>query len=99
MFVYRIRVEQLTRQILSMLKMDFDREEPSLRAHYEFRDLNAVADDAQPNGNLDIYVALDDGTDNGKLGRLIAELRSMIDMKLPARETEEPRVSTELIRI
>jgi hypothetical protein len=98
-FLYRVKVEELTAQSVSLLKTDLDHQEQSLRSHCPIREMSVVADDGTATGELDIYFALDDFIDSIQLTRLFGELRAMIAMDLYAAKAPEPRISTELIHI
>jgi len=99
MFLYRVKVEELTAQSLALLKSNLCRSEQSLREHCPIREMNVVADNHSANRQLDIYLALDDFIDGLQLRRLFGELRSVISMDVHAAAACEPRVSTELIHI
>lgn len=99
MFLYRVKVEELTAQSLAILKTDLCQREQSLRAHCPIREMNVVSDDRASERHLDIYFALDDFIDSIQLRRLFGELRSMISKDARAEETSLPRVSAELIHI
>jgi hypothetical protein len=99
MFLYRVKVEELTAQSRSLLKMDLSQGEQNLRAHCPIREMNVVADDGNAKGQLDIYLALDDFIDGMQVRRLLGELRAMITLDVHAAKAAEPRVSTELIHI
>ncbi|MGZ5730313.1 MAG: hypothetical protein ACXWLZ_02115 [Rhizomicrobium sp.] len=99
MFVYRVKVEELTEQSLSLLKLDLYQGEKTLREHCPIREMSVVADDGAHKGELDIYLALDDFINGSQVRRLMGELLTMIDHGSVAAEAPEPRVSTELINI
>ncbi len=99
MFLYRVKVEELTAQSLSLLKSDLSQGEENLRAHCPIREMNVVADDRSAKGQLDIYLALDDFIDGMQVRRLFGELRAMIALDLHTAKAPEPRVSTEFIHI
>jgi hypothetical protein len=99
MYVFRMKVEELTARSLSLLKLDLSRCEATLRKECQVREMNVVADERVTKGELDIYLALDDFIDTKKLCRVFDDLRSMIDINLKVDEAPTPRVSTELIHI
>lgn len=99
MFLYRVKVEELTAQSLALLRTDLFRSEQSLRAHCPIREMNVVSDDHAPARHLDIYLALDDFIGSAQLRDLFGKLRTLIDMDTHATKASEPRVSTELIHI
>jgi hypothetical protein len=99
MFVYRVKVHELTEQILSMLKLDLNQRENTLREHCPIREMSVVADATMPKGELDIYLALDDFIDGSQVRRLLGELKRLISQDMVAAKAPEPRISTELIRI
>lgn len=99
MFLYRVKVEELTAQSLLLLKTDLTQGEGNLRAHCPIREMNIVADDQSADGQLDIYLALDDFIDGMQMRRLLGELRAIITTDVHAAKAPEPRVSTELIHI
>lgn len=99
MYVFRMKVEELTARSLSLLKLDLSRCEETLRKECQVREMNVVADERPTKGELDIYLALDDFIDTKKLSRLFDDLRTMIDLDLKLDAACAPRVSTELIHI
>ena len=99
MFLYRVKVEEMTTQSLALLRLDLSRGEENLRAHCPIREMSVVADDRASKGQLDIYLALDDFIDALQLRRLVGELRAMITLDSHTAKAPEPRVSTELIHI
>lgn len=99
MFVYRVKVEELTEQSLALLKLDLNQSEKALRAFCPIREMNVVADTGASPGKLDIYLALDDFIDGAQVRRMMGELKSMIGHDMVAAEAPEPRVSTEVIHI
>ena len=99
MFLFRVKIEELTARSLSLLRFDLNRCEETLRSQCPIREMSVVADERAPKGGLDIYVALDDFIDGKRLNRLFADLRAMIDLDLQADKSCDPRVSTELIHI
>ena len=99
MFLYRMKVEELTAQSLALLKMDLSHGEENLRAHCPIREMSIVADERNADSQLDIYLALDDFIDGLQLRRLLSELRAMISTDTHAAKAPEPRVSTEFIHI
>jgi hypothetical protein len=99
MFVFRVKVEELTARSRSLLKSDLSNGEEILRRQCPIREMNVVADERAPNGELDIYLALDDVIDSKQLNRLFGDLRAMIDLEFQADLACQPRVSTELIHI
>jgi hypothetical protein len=99
MFVYRVKVHELTEQILSLLKLDLNESEKKLREHCPIREMSVVAVASMPKGELDIYLALDDFIEGSQVRLLLRELKSLISQDMIAARAPEPRISTELIRI
>jgi hypothetical protein len=99
MFLYRVKVEELTAQSLALLRTDLCRSEQGLRAQCPIREMNVVSDDHAAGQHLDIYLALEDFIDSAQLRDLFGKLRRVIAMGAHAAEASEPRVSTELIHI
>ena len=99
MFLYRVKVDELTARSLALLKSDLSKNEHSLRAHCPIREMSVVTDESSARRQLDIYLAIDDIIDSMQLGRLFGELRSVISKDAHAAKASEPRVVTELIHI
>jgi len=99
MFLYRVKIEELTAHSLALLQSKLSSSEKSLRQHCPIREMNVVADNHSANRQLDIYLALDDVIDGLQLRRLFGELRSVISTDTHAATACEPRVSTELIHV
>ena len=99
MFLFRVKIEELTARSLSLLKFNLNRGEEKLRTQCPIREMNVVAGESASRGELDIYLALDDSVDGNRLNRLFTDLRALIDVNLLADKACDPRVSTELIHI
>jgi hypothetical protein len=99
MFVYRVKVGELTEQSLSLLKLDLSRNENTLRQQCPIREMSVVSDDDGADGELDIYLALDDFIASDQVCKLMEELRSMINHDGSVVDYCQPRISTELIHI
>lgn len=99
MFVYRVKVGELTQQSLSLLKFDLRQNEKSLREQCPIREMSVVSDADGADGELDIYLALDDFIASDQICKLMEELRSMINLDGATNNYCEPRISTELIHI
>jgi hypothetical protein len=99
MFLFRVKVEELTARSLSLLRFNLHRGEETLRTRCPIREMSVVTGEHETKGELDIYLALDDFVDSNGLSRLYSDLRAMIDTDLRADAACDPRVSTELIHI
>ena len=99
MFVYRVKVGELTEQSLSLLKLDLSQNEKTLREQCPIREMSVVTDADGAEGELDIYLALDDFIESTQICRLMEELRTMINHDGAVWKASEPRISTELIHI
>ena len=98
MFVYRVKVGELTEQSLSLLKSDLNHGEKSLREQCPIREMSVVSGAGPAKGELDIYLALDDFIESAQVCKLMEDLRTMINLDRVA-AAPEPRISTELIHI
>ena len=99
MFVYRVKVGELTEQSLSLLKSDLNQSEKSLREQCPIREMSVVSGAGAAKGELDIYLALDDFIESTQVCKLMEDLRIMINHDRVAAAAPEPRISTELIHI
>ena len=99
MFLFRVKVEELTERSLALLQFDLHQSEAKLRGACPIREMNVVTDERASGSDLDIYLALDDLVDSKRLARLLGALRVMIDVNLQSERTGAPRISTELIHI
>jgi hypothetical protein len=103
MFLFRVKVKELDAPRLDSLMADLSRSEESFRAHCPIREMSVVAEgNRKKQGNeVDIYLALDDFIDSTQLRRLVGELNSLLDFKLPDKNegASLPCVSSELIHI
>jgi hypothetical protein len=99
MFVYRVKVGELTERSQSLLRLDLNQSEKTLREFCPMREMSVVADTRSADRALDIYLALDDFIESAQLHRLLGELKSMIGHDMLATGAPEPRISTELILI
>jgi hypothetical protein len=99
MFIYRVKVGELTEQSLSLLKLDLCQNEKTLREQCPIREMSVVSDADGADGELDIYLALDDFIASDQVCRLMEELRTMINHDGATTNYSEPRISTELIHI
>ena len=99
MFVYRVKVGELTEQSLSLLKLDLSQNEKTLREQCPIREMSVVSDADGVEGELDIYLALDDFIASDQVCKLMEELRAMIHHDGSVVDYGQPRISTELIHI
>ena len=99
MFVYRVKVGELTEQSLSLLKLNLSQSEKTLRQQCPIREMSVVSDVDGREGELDIYLALDDFIASEQVCRLMEELRTLINHDGASNTYCEPRISTELIHI
>lgn len=99
MFVYRVKVGELTEQSLSLLKSDLNQSERSLREQCPIREMSVVSGAGATKGELDIYLALDDFIESTQVCKLMEDLRTMINHDRVVAAAPEPRISTELIHI
>ena len=99
MFVYRVKVGELTEQSLSLLKSDLNQSEKSLREQCPIREMSVVPGAGAAKGELDIYLALDDFIESTQVCKLMEDLRMMINQDRVVAASPEPRISTELIHI
>ena len=99
MFVYRVKVGELTEQSLSLLKSDLNQSERTLREQCPIREMSVVSGAGAAKGELDIYLALDDFIDSTLVCKLMEDLRMMINHDRAIAAAPEPRISTELIHI
>jgi hypothetical protein len=99
MFLFRVKVEELDASRLLSLKNDLSRNEEALRAHCPIREMSVVTENSDGNGELDIYLALDDFIGSDQLRRLVGELNSLLDFEPGRGVVPLPRVSSELIHI
>lgn len=99
MFIYRVKVGELTEQSLSLLKSDLNQSERSLREQCPIREMSVVSGAGATKGELDIYLALDDFIESTQVCKLMEDLRTMINHERVAAAAPEPRISTELIHI
>lgn len=101
MFIYRVKVGELTEQSLSLLKSDLNQSERSLREQCPIREMSVVsgAGAGATKGELDIYLALDDFIESTQVCKLMEDLRTMINHDRVVAAAPEPRISTELIHI
>ena len=60
MFIYRVKVEELTAKSLALLKFELNRSEMALQQHYPIRAMSVVESANAVGSELDIYLALDD---------------------------------------
>ena len=98
MFVYRVKVGELTEQSLSLLKSDLNQSEKTLREQCPIREMSVVPGAGAAKGELDIYLALDDFIESTQVCKLMEDLRMMINHDSVS-ASPEPRISTELIHI
>jgi hypothetical protein len=99
MFVYKVKVGELTEQSLSLLKLDLNQSEKALREQCPIREMSVVPGAGQSKGELDIYLALDDFIESTQVCKLMEDLRMMIHHDHLVAQSPEPRISTELIHI
>ena len=99
MFIYRVKVGELTEQSLSLLKSDLNQSERSLREQCPIREMSVVSGAGAAKGELDIYLALDDFIESTQVCKLMEDLRVMINHERVVAAAPEPRISTELIHI
>jgi hypothetical protein len=99
MFVYKVKVGELSEQSLSLLKFDLNQNEKALREQCPIREMSVVSGAGQPEGELDIYLALEDFIESTQVCKLMEDLRAMINHDRKASRSPEPRISTELIHI
>jgi hypothetical protein len=99
MFIYRVKVGELTEQSLSLLKSDLNQSERSLREQCPIREMSVVSGAGATKGELDIYLALDDFIESTQVCKLMEDLRTMINHDRVVAAAPEPRISTELIHI
>lgn len=99
MFIYRVKVGELTEQRLSLLKSDLNQSERSLREQCPIREMSVVSGAGATKGELDIYLALDDFIESTQVCKLMEDLRTMINHDRVVAAAPEPRISTELIHI
>ena len=97
MFLFRVKVEELTERSLALLQFHLHQSEATLRKACPIREMNVVADERASRSDLDIYLAVDDFIDSKRLTRLFGDLLAMIDVNLQSERTGAPRISTELI--
>ncbi|HTP77321.1 MAG TPA: hypothetical protein VMJ73_10100 [Rhizomicrobium sp.] len=99
MFVFRVKVEELTEKSLSLLELGLSESGKMLGAVCPIREMNVVAQSGNRDRALDIYLALDDFIEASQVRRLMGELQGMIGHDMRAAEAVEPRITTELIQI
>jgi hypothetical protein len=99
MFVYRVKVGELSEQSLALLKFDLNQSEMALREQCPIREMSVVSGAGSAKDELDIYLALDDFIESTQVCRLMEDLRTMINHDRAIAEAPEPRISTELIHI
>jgi hypothetical protein len=99
MFVYKVKVGELTEQSLSLLKFDLNQNEKALREQCPIREMSVVSGAGQSKGELDIYLALEDFIESTQVCKLMEDLRMMIHHDRMVAQSPEPRISTELIHI
>ena len=99
MFLFRVKIEELSASRLLSLKADLSRNEQALRAQCPIREMSIVSEGEADNSELDIYLALDDFIGSDQLRRLVGELNSLLDFNPGANHVPPPRVSSELIHI
>lgn len=97
MFLFRVKIEELSQSRLVSLKADLSRNEQALRARCPIREMSVVTDGDADGSELDIYLALDDFIGSDQLRHLVGELNSLLDFDQDA--ASMPRVSSELIHI
>jgi hypothetical protein len=99
MFLFRVKIEELSQSRMLSLKDDLSRSERALRARCPIREMSVVTEGGADSGELDIYLALDDFIGSDQLRRLVGELNSLLDFDSGANPFSMPRVSSELIHI
>jgi len=99
MFVYKVKVGDLSEQSLSLLKFDLNQSEKALREQCPLREMSVVSGAGQSKGELDIYLALEDFIESTQVCKLMEDLRTMINHDRKIAHSPEPRISTELIHI
>jgi hypothetical protein len=99
MFLFRVKIEELSQSRLVSLKADLNRSEQALRARCPIREMSVVSADDADGSELDIYLALDDFIGSDQLRHLVGELNSLLDFDHDASSATMPRVSSELIHI
>ena len=99
MFVYKVKVGELSEQGLSLLEFDLNQSEKTLREQCPIREMSVVSGAGQSKGELDIYLALDDFIESAQVCKLMEDLRTMINHDRKVAQSPEPRISTELIHI
>jgi len=99
MFVYKVKVGDLSEQGLSLLKFDLNQSEKALREQCPIREMSVVSGAGQPRGELDIYLALEDFIESTQVCKLMEDLRAMINHDRTIAQSPQPRISTELIHI
>jgi hypothetical protein len=99
MFVYKVKVGDLSEQGLSLLKFDLNQNEKALREQCPIREMSVVSGAGPSKGELDIYLALEDFIESTQVCKLLEDLRTMINHDRMIARSSEPRISTELIHI
>ena len=99
MFVYKVKVGDLSEQSLSLLKFDLNQSAKALREQCPLREMSVVSGAGQSKGELDIYLALEDFIESTQVCKLMEDLRTMINHDRKIAHSPEPRISTELIHI